>query len=51
MLKAKKLEEFTCIRLFSVKQNIEGDANLHHLPEANRVKVVTIYYKTYILNV
>ena len=26
----KKFEEYTCMRLYSVKQNIEGDANLHH---------------------
>ena len=30
MLKVKKFEECTCMRLYSVKQNIEGGANLHH---------------------
>ena len=30
MLQEKKFQEFRCMRLFSVKQNIEGDANLHH---------------------
>ena len=32
MLKVKKFHG-TCMRLFIVKQNIEGDANLHHPPE------------------
>ena len=33
MLKAKKFQERKCMRLYSVKQNIEGDANLHHPPK------------------
>ena len=32
MLKVKKFQECTYMRLFSVKQNIEGNANLHHSP-------------------
>ena len=37
MLKVKKFQECTYMRLYSVKQNIEGDANLYHPPK-NRVK-------------
>ena len=34
MLKVKEFQECACMRLYRVKQNIEGDANLHHpLPE------------------
>ena len=32
MLKVKKFEECAFMRLYSVKQNIEGDENLHHPP-------------------
>jgi len=32
MLKVEKFQDCTCMRLYSVKQNIEGDANLHHHP-------------------
>ena len=30
ILKVKKFQECTCMGLYSVIQNIEGDANLHH---------------------
>ena len=32
VLKVKKFQEWTWLRHYSVKQNIEGDANLHHPP-------------------
>ena len=33
MLEIQKFQECTCTRLYSVKQNIEGDVNLHHPSE------------------
>ena len=36
ILKVKKFQECAWMRLYNVKQNIEGNANLHH-PPWNRV--------------
>ena len=35
--KVKKFSVCACLRLDSIEENIEGDANLHH-PPRNRVK-------------
>ena len=42
MLKVGKFQECACTRLYSVKENIEGDVNLHQFPR-NRVKIVPQY--------
>ena len=39
-LKVKKFRVCAYLRLDSIKENIEGDANFHHPPPRNRVNAV-----------
>ena len=44
-VKSKKFRECRCMCLYSVKQNIEGDANLHHPPD----RVNTVFQRSWVL--